>query len=430
MPNHRYRRRSPDDAIGGPNNKLRVDLYRRLIPQIAEQDQKSGAQGYVLHWNDPDAQWNKGNDIRAVWNAVGLSPVIQTLFWVIETMEGEELAILESLDGLTDPFETPEEFLPILAASFGYRLKEGLDEETKRVVVQGLFHAYKSLGQRVGFDVFYRMVGFKIVKVFPLWKKDINEDLNRYSQDRYTPNPIVAEPVGPSGNVSYKTTLGDPPIIPGSLRVTDGTVILKDQPQGYVADGLVVTASAPLIGPGGETGSINYSTGELEVNFTAATAGAVTASYDQVADEFPYRAARMDIEILMNPGGTPIPLVDTEVTRSILDRLDEARPIHVLLRSLTLAFEIRDTVEPTATDAVACTTTLFDQRDGFGLTPGRQALYFIDASPNVQQDDLLIAHASGGTQVQDVLVEDIIEGIVCPGTDTLDIDAAAFSQKV
>ena len=69
--NHRPRRRSPDDAIGGPNNQLRVDLYRRLIPQIQQQDQASGAQGYVIHWNDPDAQWNKEDDIRSFWNAVG-----------------------------------------------------------------------------------------------------------------------------------------------------------------------------------------------------------------------------------------------------------------------------------------------------------------------------------------------------------------------
>jgi hypothetical protein len=406
-----------------------VDLYRRLIPQIAEQDQKSGAQGYVLHWNDPDAVWNKVDDIRAVWNAIGLSPVIQTLFWVLETMEGEELALLESLDTLTDPFEAPEDMLPIIARSFGYSLKDGLDEATKRVVVQGLFHAYKSLGQRVGFDVFYRMVGFKIIRVLPLWKKDINEDLNRYSQQRYDTVDVVAEPVGPAGNLAYKTTLGDPPIVPGSLRITDGSVVLKDQPEGFGSDGLVATPSAPLVGPNGETGSINYYTGELEVNFVVAAGGAVTANYAQITDEYPYRAARMDIEILMNPGGAPIPLVDTEVTRSILDRLDEARPIHVLLRSLTLAFDVQDTVQPGATDAVGCTTSLRDVRDPFGALPGQHSLYFIDESPNVDQDNLHITHASGGTAMRDLVLEDRIDGMVCPGMDLLDIDAGVYSQK-
>jgi hypothetical protein len=207
MSNSRERQRSPDDRMGGANNKLRVDLYRRLIPQLQDQDQRSGMQGYNLHWNDPDAAWNKADDIRAVWNSVGLSPCIQTLFYVIESMEGEELAVLESMDALTDPLHCPEELLPIIAASFGYRLKQELDVETKRIVVQGLFHAYKSLGQRVGFDVFYRMIGFRIIKVYPLWKKAIFEDQNRYNRSRFVSAPITAEPIGPSGSIAYNTIL-------------------------------------------------------------------------------------------------------------------------------------------------------------------------------------------------------------------------------
>jgi len=430
MPNSRPRGRSPDDRIGGANNKLRVDLYRRLLGQIQSQDQHSGAQGYVFHWNDPEAQWNKIDDIRVAWNAVGLSPVIQTLFFVLETMAGEELEILESLDGFIDPLTAPVELLPDIAASFGYRLKQGLDEETKRVVTQGLFVAYKALGQRIAFDVFYRMVGFKIVKVFPLWKKAINEDLNRYARAQLVTAPITAEAIGPAGSVTYQTTLSDGPIAPGSLRITDGTVTLKDQPEGYMADGLVVSRVVPLVGPGTETGTIDYQTGELVVTFSGVTAGAVTADYQQITDEYPYRAARMDIEILMNPGGVPIPLVDSEVLRSVLDRLDEARPIHVLLRALTLAFEIEDEVADFASDATACVSKLIDSRDPFGLLPGLEALSMLDVSPTVRQDTLFIDHASSGTQEKDVLIEDRMDGFVCPGTDTLDIDAGAFSQKV
>ena len=392
MPDHHERRRSPDDRIGGPNNQLRVDLYRRLRPQLQQQDQRSGAQGYIAHWNDPDAQWNKPDDAATFWNAVGLTPVIQTLFFVIETLEGEELAILESLDTLTDPFNCPVEVLGDISASFGYRLKESLDEETKRIVVQGLLHAYKALGQRVGFDVFYRMVGFEIIKVWPLWKKAVHEDQNRYDRFRHTTTPVSAEAVGPSGSAAYKTGLSDLPIAPGSLRITDGSVVLKDQPVGYLQEGMVVGATAPLIGPGTESGVIDYQTGELTVNFSAATVGAVTADYEQITDEFPYRAARMDIELLMNPVGAPIPLVDSEVLRSILDRLDETRPIHVLLRALTLAFDISDSVDPTATDSVGCIQRLVDVRDPFGGLPGLSALYLLDESPNVRQDDLVIDH--------------------------------------
>jgi hypothetical protein len=406
-----------------------VDLYRRLIPQLQDQDQRSGMQGYNLHWNDPDAQWNKLNDIRAVWNSVGLSPCIQTLFYVIESLEGEELGVLESMDALTDPLNCPESMLPIIAAGFGYQLKQELDLETKRVIVQGLFHAYKCLGQRVGFDVFYRMIGFRIIKVFPLWKKEIFEDQNRYNRTRFVRTPVLAEPVGPAGNTSYNTILSETPIVPGTLRITDGTVVLKDEPAGYLQEGIFTGITAPIVGPGIESGSVNYRTGEVVVNFSGPTAGAVTADYDQASDEFPYRAARMDIEILMNPGGVPIPLVDSEVSRVILSRLDEVRPIHVLLRALTLAFEIEDTVSPGAHDGVACTSLLVDSRTPVSGT-GLEARYILDAYEDTGQDDLTIDHESGGTVQKFVVVEDRLDGFLCPGTDLLDIDAGPYSQQV
>jgi hypothetical protein len=415
--------------MGGANNKLRVDLYRRLIPQVQEQDQSSGMQGYNLHWNDPDAQWNKTADIRSVWNSIGLSPCIQTLFYVIETLEGEELGVLESMDSLIDPMNCPASMLPIIAASFGYRIKQELDEATQRVVVQGLFHAYKSLGQRVGFDVFYRMVGFKIIRVYPLWKKAIFEDQSRYNRERYVVSAQAAEPVGPSGNLAYNTILSETPVVPGSLRITDGSVVLKDEPAGYLQEGIFFGVSAPLVGPNGETGSINYQTGEVFVNFVAPAVGAVTADYDKVADEYPYRAARMDMEILMNPGGVPIPLVDSEVLRSVLDRLDEVRPIHVLLRNLTLAFEVED-VGPGAHDRTACTTTLLDSRPPSIFGPGLEARYMLDAYENDGQDDLTIDHESGGNPAKFVIIEDRLDGFVCPGTDLLDIDAGPYSQQV
>jgi hypothetical protein len=236
------------------------------------------------------------------------------------------------------------------------------------------------------------------------------------------------------GDVAYVTTLGDPAIVPGSLRITDGSVVLKDQPPGYAPDGLVVGATAPIIGPGVESGQINYQTGELVVDFGAPSAGPVTASYLQVSDEFPYRAARMDIEILMNPGGIPIPVVDSEVSRSLLSRLDEVRPIHVLLRALTLAFEITDEVNPMATDETGCTAQLRDTRQPGELSgipfPGLDALYVLDQGPNVGQDDLFIEHESGGAVTTDVLLEDRLDGFQCPGNDLLDIDAGAFSQRV
>lgn len=429
MANSRERQRSPDDRMGGANNKLRVDLYRRLLPQIQQQDQQAGMQGYNLHWNDPDAAWNKTNDIRSVWNSIGLAPCIQTLFWVIETLEGEELAVLEGMDSLTDPLNCPEEVLPLLAASFGYRLKQDLDVETKHIVVQGLFHAYKALGQRVSFDVFYRMVGFNVVRVFPLWKKAIFEDQDRYNRTRYVRAAVGAEPIGPAGGTSYNTILGSIPIVPGSVRITDGTRILKDAPEGFQQEGIFFGNVAPIIGPGAETGTINYQTGELTVNFGTLTAGAVVADYDQVADEFPYRAARMDLEVIMNPGGVPIPLTDSEALRSVLERLDEIRPIHVLLRALTLGFELDDTVSPGAHDNTVCTTMLVDSRSPV-TGDGLEARYILDSYREDGVDDLFIEHESSGTPETEAVIEDRLDGFVCPGMDLLDIDAGPYSQQV
>lgn len=425
MPNHRERRKSPDPRSGGAQNDLRIDLYRRLLPQIQTQDQRSGAQGSALHWNDPDSQWNKADDTNSLWNAVGLAPIIQTLFWVLETLEGEELEILESLDAIVDPFSTPEALLDDLAASFGYSLKSDLDEATKRIIVQGLFHAYKALGQRVAFDVFYRMVGFEIVKVYPLWKKDIFEANNDYSRFRYDTSPISAEPVGPSGSAAYVTNLTNLPIKPGTLRITDGSVILKDDPeQGFEPEGLAVTGEiAPIIGPGNESGTINYTTGRLEVAFDAATVAAVTADYEQIDEEWPFHAARMDIEILMNPGGVPIPIVDAEVVQGLLNRLDEIRPIHVLLRAFSLVFELKDNVTPMATDSVGCITILQDSRDAFGGAPGEERRYFIDAAPDVQPDTLFVSNIVASTEtIRRVLLEDRTS-FICPGLDVLKIQA-------
>jgi hypothetical protein len=165
------------------------------------------------------------------------------------------------------------------------------------------------------------------------------------------------------------------------------------------------------------------------IDFVTPTVGAVTADYEKVSDEFPYRAARMDIEILMNPGGAPIPLVDSEVLRTVLDRLDEVRPIHVLMRAMTLAFELEDTVTPGAHDQTACTTILVDTRTPVSGT-GLEARYILDAYEQAGQDDLTIDHASGGTVKKDTIIEDRLDGFVCPGTDRLDIDADIYSQQV
>jgi hypothetical protein len=113
-----------------------------------------------------------------------------------------------------------------------------------------------------------------------------------------------------------------------------------------------------LIGPNGETGTVQYSNGAFTLTFPAATASPVTVDYERVDEEWPYHAARIDVEINLSPGGVDIPLLDLESVGTILRRLDEVRPIHVVLRALALVAEIRDDVDPMASDRTACTTKL------------------------------------------------------------------------
>ncbi len=61
-----------------PRNQNRLDLYRRLLSKIQEQDQASGAQGYILHWDDPDAEYDEAEiDPTQMWDAIGVSPILR-----------------------------------------------------------------------------------------------------------------------------------------------------------------------------------------------------------------------------------------------------------------------------------------------------------------------------------------------------------------
>jgi hypothetical protein len=331
-----------------PQNQLAVRLYARLLPLIQTQDQKSGAQGYISHWDDA-APWDSG-DPTDVWDAFGASPIIQELFYVLETLEGEDVQVLESLLDLVDPLKCPVELLPDIAASLGYKLADSLDEAARRVALIGLFDAYKSRGRRISFDVFFRLLGFRVFKISPLWKKDIHEENNDYSETQWETAPIVGAPVGPAGNVTYTGRFADTPIRPTSLRITDTSDVIRDDGRGG------------LLGPSIESGTINYESGDYVVSFAAAAVGAVTADFDQITEEWPYHAARIDLELEVNPLGGAPPLIDLEFAKSLLSRIEEVRPIHVLVRKLGIIVALDDTMAPVATDQVACVTEARDDR--------------------------------------------------------------------
>lgn len=381
-----------------PQNHLRLNLYGRLLPFIQAQDRLSGETGYTLHWDDPDAVWDSGK-ITDVWDALGLDPVIQELFWVVESLVGEDLQVLESLDTIVDPLKCPPELLNDLAASFGYKLQDGLDEKTKRIAILGLFDAAKSRGRRISFDVYYRLLGFKLLKITPLWKKSINEADNDYSTVRYATTQLTGATIGPSGLQSYAGRLTSVPIEPLSLRVHSGTVVLRDDGEGR------------LIGPSTESGTIDYASGDYTIVFAAATVAPVTADYGLVSEEWPYHAARMDLEISISPGGGPVPLVDSEFTGTLLSRLEEARPVHVLLRNFGIVVELADTVAgPTDDDAYADEAD--EDRDGVPSlgTAGVRRRHFLDLGLAATDDADISILVGGNLTKFYALFDDICGG--------------------
>lgn len=379
----------PDPYRRSPSNLLRLDLYKYLLPRIQEEDQASGAFGYIYHWDDPGSSWDTGNPADT-WDALGFAPVIQTLFYVLETMEGEDIGTIESLDALVDPYTCPADYLPFLSASLGYDLEETIPEEKRRVVVAGLIDAFKRAGQWVGFKIFYRMAGFRVIRIYPLWKKNIFEGRQDYSRVRYSTAAVTGEYMGPGGQTAYSGRIAGTPVKPQTIRITDGVVVVRDDPAPSTS-GLFAGAEATLLGPSGVVGAVNYNTGAFTINLPVPTAATLLADYETIDEEWPYHAARLDIEILLNPGGdlvNPIPFVDAEVVRNIIARAEESRPIHVLLRAVALVAEMHDTLSPGASDTQACTQVLKDVREGSPhlLVPGRNNTYMLDFAPDMARD--------------------------------------------
>jgi hypothetical protein len=417
--------------MGGPNqpvdptqnpsrerrNNNRINLYNRLIPEIQRQDALSGAQGPVFHWDDPTATWDElltnKMALDAVWDSIGLDPLYQELFWVLENMEGEDLTVLESLDAIVDPLTCPVGLLPQLALCYGYQLAAGLTEEAQRVALLGLVDAFHSRGTRISFKVFYRLAGFEIINIYPLFKMHINEALGEYSRTQFVTTPKTNVPIGPAGRLAYSGAFADTPVQPGTVRFfVAGGVTLRDDGEGNI------------IGPTTESGTINYRTGYWSFTLAAIAPGAVTASFQQITTEYPYHAARIDIDILLSPGGGPIPLITAETVDGLIARMEEVRPIHVLVRNLALVAEIDDTFGADgmsgATDQIGCTQQLVDQRDGLPGPPptgGRNFNYILDQG-NDAEDDLTIEQlVSGLTTLLDKNFDDQAP-IVCP-MDTL-----------
>lgn len=89
---------------------------------------------------------------------------------------------------------------------------------------------------------------------------------------QFSSENIEDEAVGPAGATDYTPVIGYGPVIPGTLRITDGTSTISDDRNGN----LVGAVGAP---GAGITNSIDYLTRQLSVRFANPTSGPVTVRY-------------------------------------------------------------------------------------------------------------------------------------------------------
>ncbi len=89
----------------------------------------------------------------------------------------------------------------------------------------------------------------------------------------FSDEKIVNEPLGASGATDYTPTAAYTPVMPGTFKMSDGTLTITDDGNGN----LVGDTGAP---GAGITNTINYITGAISARFSAATTGPVVGDYN------------------------------------------------------------------------------------------------------------------------------------------------------
>ena len=355
-------------------NGQRVDLYSLLMPEIQVEDKRNPIQTFDENWDFPEGnEFTEWDQEGAVWDKVGPRPVIQNLFWAIERLEGEDLVALDSFKDLLNPDTAPAQFLPLMAESLGLALPDNATELKQRAIIRGLMDLYKTRGRKLSWKGFFRLIGLD-VEVIPLHKDKLLADRNEnYSQVRYETERVEGEFVGPSGNAAYSGFLQRAPIRPGTVIFTDGDEVWRDVELGV------------LLGSKGGTGTVVYADGRFELfKKEGDTApGTVTSDYDSVSKEFPFQAARVDLDVFLlpfdtetgtvfepncntPPEGELLEFVDDQFIDRLKRHMEQFRPIHVLLRTLALQVQLDEELCDWASDRVVCgPDKLLDDRSEF-----------------------------------------------------------------
>lgn len=393
-------------------NKLRADLYTRLFPEVIREDLKTGVDSYIHFWDDPEVTWDDGH----LWDEIGVLPILKNIFYAIEEEEGADLTEIDRLTDLVDPNVCPEEFLDYMADSLGHSLEEGLTVEAKRETIKSIMHLNKIRGRELSWAVFYRMLGYQIAGV-PLWKKDIYEANDNYSPTRYTTESITDELLGTSGLTNYSGTLANSPIKPGTLRLKVSGKVFRDNNDELSDD------YGKLITQDGSAGTINYAKGDYQIELTTPATTNLTANYEHITEEYPYRAARVDLEVFYYLGeeSSGIPF-DQEAVRRLLTRLEEVRPIHVLVRLVILVLDVPEILEDFCTDELLCGPTLAKD-----VRSNEYRFYAADGT-ELGEDEGVILEKVGTTTEQNLLVEDGMSLCLFPDTVTVEFSDGRPNQ--
>lgn len=418
-----------------PSNGLRVDLYKWLYPETIREDQENAPTFLVDHWDNDGIEWDADG---AVWDREGPFPLLQNFLYAIEQMEVVELETLEVLKTITDPDSAPLEVLPIMAKHLDGAVSADSAEAIQRTVLRAISRVHDIKGSDLSVDAGFRMIGLR-ARTYPLYKKELYQrrldgrNLT-YSLEKYQTGVVEGEVVGIAGLFSYVGGLRGGRCKPGSVVFKTSTETWRDMKNGI------------LVGNQGGYGTIDYTEGNFTLVSLAATSSQVTADYEFVEEYFPFYAARVDLDVIVeqdrSSAKTDLTASNTDAAEETLSRsidgtvvdsfkriADKSLPIHVRVRTFGVVALHHDHLHAFVGEPPCGPTRLEDDRRDFVNTPPDFRMHFgeeeITSADGLDIFQDTSSYSVGGvqpntTEYDRLMEEDQIN--LCPTSDDLVID--------
>jgi len=273
----------------------------------------------------------------------------------------------------------------------------------------------KVKGRELSWEIFYRILGVD-VQTYPLWKAIPAETVN-YSRTQFVTDSVSDELLGTPGNSSYSGQLLRYPIAPGALRIKVDGMSFRDN------NDKLSSGYGTLITPDNSTGTINYATGKYTIELENPATTNILADYEAITTAYPYRAARVELELFLYQGGpTPMPF-DQELIDRVLSRLEEVRPIHVLIQTFIVVLDVEDTLPDFCSDAVCC-----GPHKAKDVRSNEYRFYAADLGPNVNDELLRVEKDFGATKELNAIQEDHCPFVMNPDLLTIEFSDGQPTQ--